>query len=60
MAEKLFRRICAYMQVDRATIEFEIFPDETEELRELLPYWSGSASGWGGPVCTHMTGGRVQ
>jgi len=32
-AEKLSQLICADMHVDRATIEFEIFPDQTEELR---------------------------
>src|SRR5262249_30786544 len=26
-AEDLFRRVCAYMHVDRSRIEFEIFPD---------------------------------
>jgi hypothetical protein len=37
--EKLFARVCAYMRVDRNTIELEIFQDETEELREILPSW---------------------
>jgi hypothetical protein len=40
-AEKLFARICDYMQVDRDSIEFEFFPDETEELREMLPAFRG-------------------
>lgn len=35
--ERLFARVCAYMQVNRATIKLEIFPDETEELHEMLP-----------------------
>jgi hypothetical protein len=39
--EKLFGRVCGYMQVDRNSLEFEIFPDETEELRTILPYWRG-------------------
>ncbi len=39
--ESLFARVCAYMWVDRRTIELEIFPDETEELREMLPSWRG-------------------
>jgi hypothetical protein len=42
-AEKLFSRVCDYMNVDRREIEFEIFPDETEALKEILPHWSGSA-----------------
>ena len=39
--EKLFGRVCNYMHVDCKSLEFEIFPDETEELREILPYWRG-------------------
>jgi len=39
--EQLFARVCGYMKVDRRTIRLEIFPDETEELREMLPSWSG-------------------
>jgi hypothetical protein len=31
------------MRVDRSSIELEIFQDETEELREILPHWSGGA-----------------
>jgi len=38
-AERLFSRVCAYMSVDRSAVDMEIFPDETEELRELLPSW---------------------
>lgn len=38
-ADKLFSQVCTYMRVDRNSIEFEIFPDETEELREILPSW---------------------
>lgn len=41
--EKLFQRVCTYMQVDRTTIELEIFPDETEELRKTLPHWRGDS-----------------
>ncbi len=33
-AEILFRRVCDYMQVDWRRLKLEIFPDETEELRE--------------------------
>jgi len=39
--ERLFCRVCTYMQVDRNEIGFEIFPDETEELKAILPSWSG-------------------
>jgi hypothetical protein len=38
--EKLFSRVCAYMRIDRS-IELEIFQDETEQLREILPHWRG-------------------
>jgi hypothetical protein len=38
-AELLFCRVCAYMQVDRSGVEFEVFPAEAETLRETLPYW---------------------
>jgi hypothetical protein len=41
--EKMFCRVCSHMQVDRHRIELEIFPDETEELRSILPYWRGSS-----------------
>src|SRR5262249_24536117 len=41
-AEALFCRVCAYMQVERSSVEFEVFPDETEKLSEILPYWRGS------------------
>jgi hypothetical protein len=51
-AETLFQRMCAYMQVDRRPIEFEIFPDETSELRLILPYWRGKSGGCAG-LYTH-------
>ncbi len=38
--ENLFSRVCDYMQVERSGIKLEIFPDETEELRTMLPSWS--------------------
>jgi hypothetical protein len=44
-AEKIFSRICGYMQVDHSEIELEIFPDEIKELRTLLPYWRGGKEG---------------
>jgi hypothetical protein len=43
-AQLLFNRICGYMRVDPDLIELEIFPDETEELREILPNWSGDGA----------------
>jgi hypothetical protein len=43
-AEKLFCRLCTYMRVDRGRVELELFPDETEELREILPSWRGSGA----------------
>jgi hypothetical protein len=33
-ADTVCRRVCDYMQVDRGRFKVEIFPDETEELRE--------------------------
>lgn len=41
--DQLFTRICAYLKVDRAPLELEVFPDEIDELRQVLPYWSGGA-----------------
>jgi hypothetical protein len=41
--ERLFSRVCAYMRVERSSVELEIFQDETEELREILPHWRGDA-----------------
>jgi len=43
--ETLFSRLCIYMRVDRSAIRLEIFPDEIDELRELLPARSSN----GGP-----------
>ncbi len=42
-AKKLCRRVCGYMRVDPSTIEIETFEDETEELRKILPHWSGNS-----------------
>jgi hypothetical protein len=47
-AEKMFLRICDYMQVDRSRIEFEIFPDEINALSRMLPYWKGGPGGCAG------------
>lgn len=54
-AELLFRRVCEYMQVERAAVELEVFQDETEELRATLPHWSGQSSGCAG-FYTHEDG----
>src|SRR5215831_5722060 len=51
-AEMLFQRVCAYMEVERRGIDFEIFPDETEELQKMLPYWRGNSGGCAG-LYTH-------
>ena len=55
-AERMFYRICDYMQVDRRGIELEVFPDETAELSKLLPYWEGSHEGCAG-LYVHAEGG---
>ena len=47
-AEALFQRVCGYMRVDRSGIELHIFPDETEDLRKILPYWHGNSGGCAG------------
>ena len=39
--EKLFTRVCSYMQVERGSVQLEIFQDETEELQAMLPSWRG-------------------
>jgi hypothetical protein len=47
-ADALFQRVCGYMHVDRSGIQLEVFPDETEELRSILPYWRGDSGGCAG------------
>jgi hypothetical protein len=37
----LFTRVCGYMHVDPRRINLEIFPDQPEQLRTILPYWPG-------------------
>jgi hypothetical protein len=44
-AEKMFLRICVYMQVDPSQIELEIFPDELKELKSMMPYWGTGKEG---------------
>ena len=46
--ELLFQRVCGYMRVDRRQIELHIFPDETDELRSILPYWRSNSGGCAG------------
>src|ERR1700686_3314666 len=58
-AEALFRRVCNYMRVDRSRIQLEIFPDETEELRSILPYWHGNSGGCAGFFSHEATPGNV-
>ena len=41
-AEVLFRRVCGYMKVESKNVDLEIFADEVEPLREILPYWRSS------------------
>lgn len=55
--EKLFQRLCTYMQPDRDAIELEICPDETEALRKTLPYWRGNSGGAAG-LYTHDAAGE--
>ncbi len=38
-ASALFSRVCNYMQVERSRLTLEIFADETEELKQMLPTW---------------------
>jgi len=56
-AETLFQRVCEYMDVDRQLVEFQIFPDETEELRTMLPSWSSNSSRCAG-LYIHGRGGN--
>jgi hypothetical protein len=53
--ERLFSRVCGYMGVDRSTIKLEIFPDETEELREILPSWSSHSGRGAAGLYLHAT-----
>lgn len=47
-ADGLFQRICGYMHVDRRQIDLHVIPDESAELRHLLPYWERSSKGYAG------------
>lgn len=57
--EKLFCRVCHYMHVDRDGLEFEILPDETDELRELLTHWRGSTGKQAAGLYLHAMEERV-
>ena len=54
-AEQLFCRVCAFMQVDRSCIELEMFPDETEDLRKILPSWHSSSGESAAGLYVHPT-----
>ncbi len=54
--EKLFSRVCGYMQVKRESIALEIFPDETEQLREILPSWRGTGGSHAAGLYQHSGG----
>jgi hypothetical protein len=43
-AELLFQRVCGYMQVDPRQVELQVFADETESLREIVPHWRGDGA----------------
>jgi Co/Zn/Cd efflux system component len=51
-AETLFQRVCNHMQVDQERIKLEIFPDETEEVRET--------SRWGIAPGRHAVGLHIR
>jgi len=57
--EKLFGRVCNYMHVDRKSLDFEVFPDETEELRRILPYWRGGPGKQAAGLYLHAMEERV-
>lgn len=56
--EALFRRVCAYMHVNRASVQFELFADETEELSEIVPYWHGDGGQRAAGLYQHHLGER--
>lgn len=55
----LFGRVCSYMHVDRNGIELEIVPDETEELRRILPYWRGASGRHAAGLYIHALEDRI-
>ena len=59
-AEKLLRRVCAYMKVDRQSIDFEVFGDEIDELKRILPEWHSSGGSRAAGLYTHDAGGDAE
>ncbi len=43
--QKLFHRVCAYMKVDPAGIELELFNDRTSATAGMIGPWAGIAAG---------------
>ena len=39
--DRMFRRVCSYMQLDPDIAEVNLFADEHRELNKLLPYCHG-------------------
>jgi len=54
-AEILFCRVCGYMQVDRGSVELDVFADETEHLREILPHWRSDGATRAAGLYVHHT-----
>jgi hypothetical protein len=54
--ERLFSRVCAYLDVDRAHITLEIFPDETDELKQILPSWRDNGGSRAAGIYIHAHG----
>ena len=46
--QALFHRVCSYMHVEHHKVELEIFADEADELRKLVPCWRGGGRGCAG------------
>src|SRR6266851_10508241 len=46
------------MRLDRHRIDLHIFPDETDELRRILPYWQGNSGGCAGFYSHDPSGDR--
>lgn len=41
-AQSMFRRVCTYMRVDPQSVKLHIYPDESADLKKIMPYWHGS------------------
>ena len=52
-AASLFLRVCKYMRVARSSVTLEIFPDETEDLEDILPYWRSDGGSRAAGLCVH-------